>query len=66
MTSLMSICFPSRSTSGCFFSISHPTWEKNRPRRALLGSASVSLNLWWILWSLTQSKIGFCEHIFTK
>jgi hypothetical protein len=27
----------------------------------LCGSASVSLNLWWILWSLTQSNTEFCK-----
>jgi hypothetical protein len=28
----------------------------------LCGSASVSLNLWWILWSLTQSNTEFYNH----
>jgi hypothetical protein len=63
--SLMSTCFPRRSTSGCFFCMSHPTWAKKNPRLALWGSASVSLNLWWTLWSLTQSKIEFCQDMFT-
>ena len=70
--SLISISRPFLITSGCFFCISHPQWEKNSPLFELWGSASVSLNLWWTLWSRTQSNIEFwniklftfiCPHI---
>lgn len=62
-TSLMSICFPLRTTSGCFCCISQPQWEKKNPFRALCGSASVSLYLWWTRWSRTQSNIVFYTNI---
>lgn len=54
-TSDMSIFLPFARQLGCFFFISQPMCEKNRPRFALCGSAGVSLYLWCTLWSLTQA-----------
>ena len=58
-TSLISTWRPRLNTSGCFFIMSQPTWEKKKPRLLLWGSASVSVYLWWTLWSRTQSKTEF-------
>lgn len=41
-TSLMSIKRPFLIQSGCFLSISQPTWAKKKPRFELCGSALVS------------------------
>lgn len=40
---------PFSKTSLCFRTMSQPMWEKKKPRLALWGSASVSVNLWWTL-----------------
>lgn len=61
--SLQSIKFPFLITSGCFFIISQPTWEKKKPLFALCGSASVSENLWCTRWSRTQSNKEFWKYI---
>ena len=57
----ISTCAPLAKTSGCLRCISQPTCEKKNPLLALWGSASVSLNLWCTLWSLTQSNIVFLD-----
>lgn len=55
----MSTPFPFALTSGCLRTSSQPTWEKKKPRFALWGSASVSLNLWCTLWSRAHSYMWF-------
>lgn len=62
--SLTSIVFPFLMTSGCFFTISHPTWAKNSPLLTLCGSAFVSVNLWCTRWSLAHQKILNEEYCF--
>lgn len=61
MSSIL-ICRPLEWTSGCLRIINQPTCEKKKPRLLLCGSASVSENLWWTRWSLTQLYIEFCKN----
>ena len=70
----MLMVLPADITFGCFLTHNQPMWEKKNPlwktiswifvlicrfTFALWGSASVSENLWWVLWSLLQMKIEF-------
>ena len=56
----MSTVAPFSITSRCLRKSNQPMWEKKNPLFALWGSASVSVNLWWTLWSLTHSYRWFC------
>lgn len=57
--SLMSMVAPFAFTSGCFRTNNHPMCAKKNPRFELCGSASVSVNLWWTLWSRTWTNFTF-------
>jgi hypothetical protein len=59
----MSRSLPFLLTSGCFRTNNHPTCAKKNPRFALWGSASVSENLWWTLWSRAHSMTSFFNWI---
>lgn len=64
--SLTSINFPFSLDSAVRFIISHPQWEKKNPRLALCGSASVSENLWWSLWSRAHCTRGYYKNSFPQ